>query len=849
MFFRKMIFLILLISLSVYILGEENYEGYIAIRVNKLLKYDFAKVYTNEDINKIYVNLPEMLELIELDTVRYDEEKGVVEGYIPHQLISGSDSDKKILWKTNKNAIIREGELYVEYREIQNIFPVENINWSSSELFLDIDYEFMLPAELKLLRDNQRKRNFYKYGDADDDDDVIKVEREVITPGILSFNFNWDDFSKEDKTLSYQYHSIFLYGELSLAGELYEDQSLDFYRLDYDNILKDKTISLGKTTLFNTPRIFQGSSGITGVSINRKSVNFTTSSNKGKETIEGFAPVNSTVELYQSNFLIAFQTVDNSGFFKFSEIRSKSFSDSYIIKIYDERGFLLEERKYSSMFKSEFLKKGETDYQLAIGEADNDDKNLVSGVDFYWGIFDRVTYNPGFYYSENKTLETGTKILKNSLLYRSKMIHYPYYTKLDVYTDIENPNNGYDWEYKQKLFFDLQLDLYYSKNDTETEKPRLYSDIYKAVLAKNVRNWYLSLEYEREDFFKEDSEENYLGEVTYNINSSTRFTFKEEYNKIEEEHLTTASLDYIFDNGIDLQLEAGKGWGDNSDSEFARLAINKSPNRSKTPYSFNSGVQFSGNDGDTDWSAFISVDYYFGRGGTFSGNYDTNNNERFGMNYNASINLARPFENHPPESSASSWVEGNIFLDENLNGKLDGGEIPIEGVGIFSGRNQAISDEKGYYYLGGISPDNVNEIKYSYENLNPDLISLNDKNKLMIPSTAGYFYSIPLTTASGVTGFVEFDSDLEIKERSKKMIFARMNIQIIEGNKIIREIPVEPGGFYILDGLKPGKYRVRANYLGVKEITFEKDEILLEINPGKYGNFYEGINLKVKTYE
>ena len=51
------------------------------------------------------------------------------------------------------------------------------------------------------------------------------------------------------------------------------------------------------------------------------------------------------------------------------------------------------------------------------------------------------------------------------------------------------------------------------------------------------------------------------------------------------------------------------------------------------------------------------------------------------------------------------------------------------------------------------------EVNYSYENLNPDLISLNDKNKFIIPSTAGYYCAIPLTTASGITGFVEFDSE------------------------------------------------------------------------------------------
>lgn len=163
-----------------------------------------------------------------------------------------------------------------------------------------------------------------------------------------------------------------------------------------------------------------------------------------------------------------------------------------MVKIYDERGFFIEERTYNSMYKSDFLKKGEVDYQFAAGE-DDDNGGLVSGAEFYWGIFDRVTYNPGFYYSEKKTFditkenlnrETGKKILKNSLLYRSKMIDYPYYTKLDMYTDIESSNNGYDWEYKQKLFWNLQMDLYYSKTDKGIEELTKYSDKYKAALKK-----------------------------------------------------------------------------------------------------------------------------------------------------------------------------------------------------------------------------------------------------------------------------------------------------------------------------------------------------------------------------
>ena len=858
MFFRKRIFLILFMFLSVCVLGEENYEGYIAIRANKLMKYDFAKVYTDEKLKNIYVNLSEMLELIELNTVKYDREKKVVIGYIPSQLISGSKSDKNILWKVNERAIVKDGDLYVEYKEIQNILPIKEINWSIAELLLDIEYGFLLPAELKLLRDDQRKLYLYK-NEEFNEEDVIKIERGIMTPGILSFNFNWNDFSEDEKTLTYQYNSIFFYGELSLAGELYEDQSLDFYRQDYDNVLEDKIISMGKTTLFNVPRIFKGNSSIKGISINRKSVNFTTKSDQGEEVIEGFAPVNSTVELYQNDYLIDFKSVDNSGFFKFSKIQSKSFSDSYMVKIYDERGFLIEKRTYNSMYKSDFLKKGEVDYQFAAGE-DDDDGGMVSGVDFYWGVFDRVTYNPGFYYSENKSFntfdtaeeglntETGKKILKNSLLYRSKMITYPYYTKFDLYTDVENSNNGYDWEYKQKLFWNLQMDLYYSKTDKGIENLTEYSDKYKATLKRNFRRWYLSLEYEDIEYFKEEKEENYQGEVTYNINLNTRFTLTEEYDAIEESHFTQVSLDYRFNDEVNLQLEAGKNWGDDLDSEFARFSINKSPNRSDSSYSFRSGIQYNENHGDSDWNCFVSVDYYFGRGGTFTGGYNDTDKESFGMNYKAAINLARPLENQPPDDTTSSWIEGNIFLDENLNGKLDEGETPIEGVGIISGRSRAVSGKKGYYYLSGISPDDTNEVEYSYEKLNPDLISLNDKNKFIIPSTAGCYHAIPLTTASGITGFIEFDPGLKIKERSREMIFARMKIQVLEGDQIIKEIPVEAGGFYILDGLKPGDYRVRASYLGVKEITFEKEEIPLKINPKKYGNFYEGIDLKVKKY-
>lgn len=853
-------FILIAFIMSFFILrAEDLFEGYIAIDLNNILRYDFSKVYTNEDMSKIYINIDNILEMTELETIIFQPDKNTYRGHIDDQLFINSSEDLKVEWHIDDNTLIKDDGIYIRSDNLNKILPTEDISWDPESLKLTINFSFMLPVELKILGDEKRKR-FLTVPIENKEEEVLKIRRNSFTPGILSLNFNWSDFNSGDMDLTYQYDSIFLYGELSLSGDIYESQSLDFYRQDYDNIIDGKTISLGKTALFNSPSLFRGSSGIKGFSINRKNIDYTTSSEKGEETIEGFAPISSTVEIYQNSFLIDFQIVGNEGFFKFSNIQSSSFSDNYTIKIYDEKGFFLEERRYSSLLKNNFMSKGETDYQLAFGEEDDDD-NLVGGVDFYWGIFKRLTYNPGFYYTDEKGEEEdddedetdsynfGSKVVKNSFLYRSKMIRYPYYTKLSTFTDLEERANSYDWEYKQKLFWDLQLDLYYTKNENDLEEVAEYSDNYSISLKKNWRKLYVTSGYEVTDEWDNSKEENYTFNSSYRYNNKIRVSFEEEYDKTDNSHQTTVGLDYSLEKNLSLSFDTGIYWGNDEDTKYYSLILSKSPSRKDSNYSFSTGLDYIYDEGDNEWDFFIAVNYYFGEGGTFTGRYDDDNNETFGLNYKKSFNLAKPLKTHPVNNNSGAWVEGYIFLDKNSNGIFDEDDIPFDNVEIASGGINTLSDKKGYYYLGGLASKNPMEIKYSYNNLDPTLMNLNESKKIEIAPTCGYEYNIPLVRSSGIMGSINFSENLKINERTKAMILARTKVELIKNDKIIKEIPVEPGGFFLTEGLKPGIYTLKANYLGVKDIKFKNKNLTLNINPTKYGNFYEDLKLEIVSYD
>ncbi|GLI56547.1 hypothetical protein PM10SUCC1_20610 [Propionigenium maris DSM 9537] len=852
---KYLIGIFLLISLIVNC--EEIYESYISVNINDTLKYDFSRVYTNEDSSKLYINIEDMLEIIEIETIKIDKENKVIKGYVDKQLTE-SGEEISIKWKLGSEALIKEEMLYVEQESIKRIFPVKDSRWDEREQTYFLNFDFLTPIELKMRSERWRERNLYTGGNQEIEGG-LEVKRPLFTPGILTFTFDWDDFSESDQTVFLEYNSIFLRGELNVSGEVYEEQSLDFVRLDYDNIIEDKVISIGDTTIFNAPSIFRGNSNLRGVSINRKNVNYTTNNINGEEVIEGFAPVRSSVELYQNGFLISFQSVDDNGFFRFKDIRSKSLSDSYSVKIYDQRGFFIEERSYSSLLNSDFMKKGEFDYQGAIGEDDESDK-VAGALDLYYGIFSRLTYNPGFYYTEDTGYEysdddnlnenSGKEVMKNSLLYRSKKRKYPFYVKTDLYTDIDSMSNRYEMEYTQKFFFGSQLELYYTKNEAIPEELSGYSDRYKGRLSWSWKRWYTSVTYERESATDEETEENYNGEITYRINNDLQVSLEEDYDKTNDLHLTILSADYNMNDSINWRASVGKYWGDTDGSEYLSLSMNKSPNRAESPISFGAGVLYrQDDDDDSEWTYYASMKYYFGEGGTFNANYDNEDHFTAGVNYQKAINLSRPFEETPHDAGDGAWVEGYVFIDENANGKRDEGEEVVEDIEVYSSGRSGSSDTKGYYYIGGITPKHSNELQYSYENLRPDLISLNENNKFIIPPTTGNRYDIPLVKASGISGFVNVAREANLTDREKEILFNKLKIQIIEGDEVVKEIPVEGGGFYITDGLRPGKYKVRVSYLGVKNIQFEEEELDLVINPLKYGNFYEGGDLKIVAYD
>ncbi|MEI6857196.1 hypothetical protein [Psychrilyobacter sp.] len=172
--------------------------------------------------------------------------------------------------------------------------------------------------------------------------------------------------------------------------------------------------------------MFDASSQIKGIVI--KDSKYKLNYDRGKNNISGFAPNGLTVELYQNNILIDYQeTVNNS--YEFKDIELISYSDIFILKFYDQRGLVVEEREVKILSGKEFLSRGSYDYNLSLGETEQNETHLA--FDLSYGVLDNLSYKLG-----GRSLNHGSKekevynVLENTLYWRTQNLSYPMNIKL-----------------------------------------------------------------------------------------------------------------------------------------------------------------------------------------------------------------------------------------------------------------------------------------------------------------------------------------------------------------------------------------------------------------------------------
>ena len=97
---------------------------------------------------------------------------------------------------------------------------------------------------------------------------------------------------------------------------------------------------------------------------------------------------------------------------------------------------------------------------------------------------------------------------------------------------------------------------------------------------------------------------------------------------------------------------------------------------------------------------------------------------------------------------------------------------------------------------------------------------------------------IPVETVSMITGNIWNTDDFVEKKFTQNIA---STVIILEKNgELYREIDPEFDGMFFLDDISPGKYKLKFTYIGTENVTFQPDELDVDI---VLENPYEGLYL------
>lgn len=194
--------------------------------------------------------------------------------------------------------------------------------------------------------------------------------------------------------------------------------------------------------------------------------------------------------------------------------------------------------------------------------------------------------------------------------------------------------------------------------------------------------------------------------------------------------------------------------------------------------------------------------------------------------------------------SSFVWpAEGDFYINGYANGKKDNDEEPLVGVGVGIGQNKVKTNSAGIFYLSDVKPYRSNKLLYDYSGimLDPTLTADSDQTITLLPAS-GKKISVGLVPLSLIMGSILLP---ETEDKITKKFFSYVEIVVEKNNEYYTSITPEYDGFYVLQDLKPGKYKLKINYLGSETITLEEEILSVVVLSGETGDFYEGLDFTV----
>ena len=842
------VYSLLFLNPAVAATQDDYFDNMITLEVGRYLTLEFYEIKSDFD-GGIYLDFKDFLAVTELSDY---SQLSIKDGTI-NLLIAGSlfaDKKDRRIQKTLKNlsGIIIDKRLYLEQQGISKLLPLKEINWLAESYTLQIIPNFNLPLDYRVAAQKRKRateKNKNSQQSLQQNNLFMLEDRKLVDFGMLKLRYDVNDISdyfkngaQQDKgDVEIQYSSQLLYGDFNIRQNLYSTGKLENISLKYPYIFKDKTVTLGDSFVQGN-NILGYNSKIRGVSI---SDNGYTVNRSGRDvTIRGEAPRNATVEIYQNGKIADFQDIDGSEY-EFT-LTMRSNSDAFKIKIYDRNGVLLEERSINVMRGRGFLDAGEWDYNFFYGQNPQGDNKTWDDRKYgiAYGLSNNLSYSLDYYDTRNE--DKLYQYLMHRAGYRFSNLVIPLVTHFTYYDSLNDRSEGYISEWGSEIFAH-QLSYSYERYSHQLAEDENKDSYQEAEMSGN---------YGRSDYFFRFSSEKYQNRteniydsgLSYDVSKAIRIDVDlgktvRKQNGHQSNYTGEIGFDY---NERDFTYHADASYDQRRDAKWQYTARLRKRLSQNSNYAYQLEVSYDESD---DARLEMSFEYKFNDFFKTDANYRSDREQPYKVraSYEKVINMKKPFMANNSKYPDRSYLEGTVFIDKNGNGKKEHDEAPLEGVGVGIGQNQVKTSAKGVFYLSDISPYRSHKIVYDYSGIMLDpTLRANTAEELTLIPASGKKIAVGLVPLSLIMGVISLP---ETDRKTSKKFFSYAEIVVEKDGIYHSSIKPEYDGFYVLQDLKPGKYKLKISYLGSENIKFERDALSVVVLSGDTGGFYEGVDFNV----
>ncbi|MCQ8212451.1 hypothetical protein NON08_07930 [Cetobacterium somerae] len=810
-------------------------EAYIEIK-SKALKDDFFMARYDFENDQIYIPIKGLFYFLEVYSVNLDLEKKVVDFQI--------DNEKyKVLIKNGKSFVI-DGDLYVEIKVLEDDFKFKKSSWSSQDLKLVLEPDFILPFEIR----EKGKVERLRLNDKKEDDifNLVKPEKQILAPGLLKINYSKNDLEGNGNQINLEYGTQFLYGDFYVNYSVEPESSIKNYNLTYNNVYKDNDLILGDFYI-KTPDFLNINGMVEGISFGEKNTYSSTVGNI--TTIKGEAQGADIIELYQSGVLLDYQRPMEKNFI--FEVRDRNYGGDYSLKIYYKNG-QIETRKVYTVGDSKLLNEKEWSYNLQLGQEKNKrKKQSVNEVSY--GLTKNLTFGLGALELESEK-NRKYSMLKNEIIYKFNLSNsYPILINYQNFYEYEKQENSYEIRVNQKIKeYNLLLKHFnYSNFVAEENSIKQYNSI---GISRDFLSTRIGFGYQEELKIDEKSKEKsyYISLENRSLRNFSLFLDVEvtDSNKNKKSYSINPGISYGGVSGFTMVFQANIERNETLRTDYSLKILGRRRELMSTGIEYMLGTELLYNEEE---KSRFTVDFTLYLDRSIYVELPTSRREDGGINAGVTIektldlsNLKRDIKDRQVDNS---WIFGKVYIDSNDNGIYDDGETTLSDVALVVDGKRVVSDINGEYIISGLLPLENYKVEVDRKSIDPMLTQVIDKRKVQTRASIGTKYDVGVQAVSMVTGNINPGENVSSKELIR--ILSMTNVILEKNGELYQEIDPEFDGMFFFENVLPGKYEMKFKYLGNDGVKFSQDKLDVNIvlDHEDEGEYFEGYDILVNKYD